>query len=173
MDANVKMYRASVEKGEITITIYHEKCMIKNSNEENNYEVKINLNSNNTQTEFIGCGNYNADYRLYDLWVLEELNNEKISDSNFSKELPLLEINSSSKSFSGFSGCNRFTGKLFQERELLRFINIVSTKIACQKENLEQTFIKALKSSTSYEIKNNRLYLSNPSGTIVVLKKVD
>jgi heat shock protein HslJ len=45
--------------------------------------------------------------------------------------------------------------------------------MACDKMANEAKFIKALESSTAYEIKNNRLYLSNPDGLKLVFKKVD
>lgn len=173
MDANVKIYRVMAEKGELNISIYQKKCEVENSNKDFTYEVKITVNSNNQLSEFLGCGNYNADYRLYDIWVLEELENKKVNLSNFTQEIPSIEINSSSKSISGYAGCNRISGILFQERELLRFINLVSTRMACPDGNLEQSFLKALQASTRYEIKNNRLFLSNPSGMKLVFKKVD
>ena len=172
-DANIKTYRAFVEKGEITISIYQKECSMMNSRETFSYEVKIQLKTTEQTNEFTGCGNYVADYRLYDLWVLEELEGKKISATNFLNEIPNLEINASNKTLSGYAGCNRITGTLFQERELLRFTNISSTRMDCPSGNLEHTFLKALQSSTRYEIRDNRLFLSNPSGMKIIFRKVD
>lgn len=173
MDANVKMYQVIIEKGEMEISIYQQKCLIQNSIFEYTYEVKVSIKNRGETKEYVGCGKYITDYRLYDLWALEEMEGKKVTVANFTKEIPLLEINSSQNSFSGYAGCNQITGKLFQERELLRFKDIVGTKMACSTENLEQSFLKALQSSTSYEIKDSRLYLSNPSGKKIIFKKVD
>jgi len=60
----------------------------------------------------------------------------------------------------------------FFEKGLLRFTNIITTKMMCQ-NNKEDEFLKALKSATSYKIENNRLWLSNPDKLLVVFKKVD
>jgi heat shock protein HslJ len=45
--------------------------------------------------------------------------------------------------------------------------------MACQQGNKEAEFLKTLQSSTTYSIENNRLTLSNPSGKLIVFKKVD
>lgn len=173
MDANVKMYSVFVEKGEIKISIYQKSCSLANSSDDFSYEVKIVLKTNGDSKEIIGCGNYIADYRLYDIWALEEIAGKKVTVSDFTKEIPAIEINASTKTFSGYAGCNQINGKLFQERELLRFTSIASTRMACPAGNLEQAFLKALQSSTRYEIRDNRLFLSNPSGLKIVFRKVD
>lgn len=45
--------------------------------------------------------------------------------------------------------------------------------MACAENNKEDKFVKALQNSTTYSIKNNRLTLSNPSGKLLVFRKVD
>jgi heat shock protein HslJ len=45
--------------------------------------------------------------------------------------------------------------------------------MTCGPKNKEDQFLKALQSSTTYEIKDNRLYLSNPDGVKVIFKKID
>ena len=175
MDANIKMYISVSEEQEMKIIIEQKDCSDKMSNNKYSYQVKVELKKKNQTaiTTFYGCGNYIADYRLYDNWVLEELKGKKVSKDNFANELPLLEINASDKKIMGYAGCNRINGTLFQERELLRFTNIISTRMACNQANLEQEYLKCLQSSTQYEIKNNRLYLSNPSELLIVFKKID
>jgi heat shock protein HslJ/uncharacterized membrane protein len=172
-DANVKMYRVFLENGEMTIYIHQKGCALKPSAEAFSDEVKITISNEKELKEYVGCGSYIADYRLYNLWALEELEGKKVTVANFTKEIPMLEINASTQSFSGYAGCNRISGTLFQERELLRFTSIVRTKIACSSVNLEQAFLKALQSSTQYEIKDNRLYLSNSTKRKIIFRKVD
>lgn len=67
----------------------------------------------------------------------------------------------------------RLCGSLFFEKDLLRFNNITSTLMACAENNKEDKLAKALQSTTTYSIKNNRLTLSNPSGNLLIFKKVD
>jgi heat shock protein HslJ/uncharacterized membrane protein len=175
MDANIKMYISNSEEQEMKIIIEQKDCTDKMSDNKYFYQVKVELKKKNQTaiTTFYGCGYYIADYRLYDNWVLEELKGKKVSKDNFANEVPLLEINASDKKIIGYAGCNRINGTLFQERELLRFTNIISTRMACDEANLEQEYLKCLQSSTRYEIKNNRLYLSTPSELLIVFKKID
>ena len=178
MDANVKMYRAASELGEIKIQILAKECTDNMSGQISPYTVTVEISINNSDKALIsnplqGCGNYITDYRLHDIWVLETLNNKKVEMTDFRKELPNLEINTSKNTFSGFAGCNTMAGSIFFENGLLRFTDIMATKMYCGNENKESEFLKALQSATTYEIENNRLTLINSYGVQLVLKKVD
>ncbi|MGO4772185.1 META domain-containing protein [Flavobacterium sp. W22_SRS_FK3] len=175
MDANVKMYQISNADSNAKITIHKTDCQDSMSGIVSPYTVSIELKSNakNDLQTLKGCGQYLTDYRLHDIWVLESLNGKKVETSDFEKEVPRIEIYASENKFLGYGGCNSITGTLFSEKDLLRFTNIISTMMACNGNNKEGEFIKALKSSTSYTIENNRLSLSNPSGNLLVLRKVD
>lgn len=175
MDANVKMYKVSNETVSATITIQQLDCQDSMSGAISPYSVKVEI-KNNSELEakkLSGCGKYITDYRLHDIWVLEELNGYKVFETDFQKEFPRLEINSTENRFSGFGGCNSITGQIFYEKEVLRFTKVVSTLMACPTGNKEGDFLKALQSTTNYSIENNRLTLSNPSGKLIVFRKVD
>ena len=173
MDANVKMYKVVNDAKIVTIQIMEQKCINTMSGAVFPYSVRIDIVKNNNTTHFSGCGNYITDSRLHDIWVLEELNGQKVSSSDFTKELPNLEINSTTNTFMGFAGCNRMNGSIFFERGLLRFTNIVTTRMACGESNKESLFLKTLQSTTTYKVENLRLTLTNPSGNELVFKKVD
>ncbi len=175
MDANVKQYRIETASVQLNIQITQNDCVDSMSGDASPYEVSVEL-KHQKDTEFQnlkGCGRYLTDYRLHDIWVLETLNGNTVSVADFSKELPNLEINSNTNRFSGHAGCNRINGSLFYEKELLRFTNTATTMMMCTPQNKEDAFLKALQSSITYRIENNRLYLSNPSDTLLVFKKVD
>ena len=175
MDANVKMYRVSNETASATITIQQLDCQDSMSGAISPYSVKVEIkNSSELEMKKLsGCGKYLTDYRLHDIWVLEELNGYKVFAADFQKEFPRIEINSAENRFSGFGGCNSITGQIFFEKDLLRFTKVVSTLMACPQGNKEGDFLKALQSTTTYAIGNNQLTLSNPSGKLAVFKKVD
>jgi heat shock protein HslJ len=173
MDANVKMYQVATESATMNIQIMQQECVNTMSGEKYPYSVRIEIVKNNNSTNISGCGNYSTDPRLHDIWVLEKLNGKMVSTTDFIKELPNLEINSAKNNFMGFAGCNRMNGTLFFERGLLRFTNIITTRMACPGNNKESEFLKALQSTTSYKVENMRLTLSNPSGEKLVFKKVD
>ncbi|WP_431242331.1 META domain-containing protein [Flavobacterium sp. P21] len=175
MDANVKMYRVSNETTSATITIQQLDCQDSMSGAISPYSVKVEI-KNNSELEMkklSGCGKYITDYRLHDIWVLEELNGYKVFATDFQKEMPRIEINSSENRFSGYGGCNAISGSIFYEKDLLRFTKVISTLMACPQGNKEGEFTKALQSTTTYSIGNNQLILSNPSGKLAVFKKVD
>ncbi|WDF66634.1 META domain-containing protein [Flavobacterium sp. KACC 22763] len=175
MDANVKMYQARNETTSATITIQQLDCQDSMSGAISPYSVKVEIR-NNSELEtkkLSGCGKYITDYRLHDIWVLEELNGYKVFATDFQKEMPRIEINSSENRFSGYGGCNAISGSIFYEKDLLRFSKVLSTLMACPSGNKEGEFTKALQSTTTYSIGNNQLILSNPSGKLAVFKKVD
>lgn len=175
MDANVKMYKVSNETSTATITIQQLDCQDSMSGVIFPYKVTVEI-KNNSELEtkkLNGCGKYNTDYRLHDIWVLEELNGFKVFLTDFQKELPRIEINAAENRYMGFGGCNSITGTIFYEKDVLRFKNGISTLMACAPGNKEGEFNKALQSTTTYAIGDNRLTLSNPSGKLLVFRKVD
>src|SRR6478609_3044919 len=173
MDANVKMYKVINNVETMTIQIMQQKCINTMSGAVFPYSVRIDIEKDNDTIHFSGCGNYITDSRLHDIWVLEKLNGQKVNSSDFTKELPNLEINSTSNTFMGFAGCNRMNGSIFFERGLLRFTNVVTTRMACGENNKESLFLKTLQSTTNYKVENLRLILTNPAGNELVFKKVD
>lgn len=174
-DSNIKMYTLSNSTTHLLITIQQMNCQDSMSGAVSPYKVTVVI-KNNLGDDFkkvTGCGTYITDYRLHDIWVLEELNGKKVSLTDFQKELPRIEIHAAENRFMGFGGCNSINGSIFYEKDLLRFTNVVSTLMACAPGNKEDEFTKALQSTTTYSIGNNRLKLSNPSGKLLVFKKVD
>lgn len=176
MDANVKLYRFTTKTGSISITIQQMDCTDTMSGDKSPYNVKIEITNNSDASvkKIEGCGRYITDYRLHDIWVLEQLNGKKVAIADFQRELPRIEIYSAENRFSGFGGCNQINGGIFYENDVLRFTNVASTLMACGgNNNKEDEFLQALQSTTTYTVANNRLSLSNPSGLLLVFKKVD
>lgn len=175
MDSNVKLYKTKTESAQFNIQISQQECANQMSGEISPYTVSVEFKKNTTSEfeKIKGCGQYITDYRLHDIWVLEELNGKKISSEDFGKEFPMLEIYASSNKFSGFSGCNRMNGTIFFEKEKLRFIDIVTTKMMCDNSYKETEYLTTLQNITSYSIGENRLILSNPSGKKIIFKKID
>lgn len=176
MDANVKLYRFTTKTGSMSITIQQMDCTDTMSGDKSPYNVKIEITNNSDASvkKIEGCGRYITDYRLHDIWVLEQLNGKKVAIADFQRELPRIEIYSAENRFSGFGGCNQINGGIFYENDVLRFTNVASTLMACGgNNNKEDEFLQALQSTTTYTVANNRLSLSNPSGLLLVFKKVD
>ncbi len=175
MDTNVKMYKLSNEQATATVTIQQLDCQDSMSGAISPYKVSIEIKNNSElQSKKVeGCGKYSTDYRLHDIWVLEELNGYKVFVADYQRELPRIEIHAQENTFMGFGGCNSISGTLFYEKDVLRFTKVISTLMACAPGNKESEFTKALQSTTTYSIGDNRLTLSNPSGKLLVFRKVD
>jgi heat shock protein HslJ len=160
--------------GTAAITIEQQKCTNTMSGQESPYTVRVVMtNNSNTSKTFSGCGYYVIDARLHDIWVLEKMNGENVSLNKFAKQLPYIEINSTNGTFMGYAGCNRMNGTVFFEKGILRFTNISTTEMACEPQNRESELLHSLESTTTYQIANMRLTLTNPSGIELVFKKVD
>ena len=175
-DHNVKLYRTQTANNDIlNIQIVQNKCTNAMSGAISPYSVSVEYqkNGDSKMSKFEGCGKYVTDYRLNDIWILETLDGNKVESKNFQNKLPSMEINSATNSFYGFSGCNTMSGKLFYEKGLLRFTDVATTKMMCDPNIQENAFLKALKSTTTYKIESNRLWLSNPSGLMLIFKKID
>lgn len=175
MDANVKMYKLSNEKTTATLTIQQLDCQDSMSGAISPYKVSVEIkNKSELESKKVeGCGKYITDYRLHDIWVLEELNGYKVFIADYQRELPRIEIHAQENTFMGFGGCNSISGTIFYEKDVLRFTKVISTLMACTPGNKESEFTKALQSTTTYSIGDNRLTLSNPSGKLLVFRKVD
>lgn len=173
-DANIKLYTVQSGDENVQISIYAQSCEDYN-NQKSDYKVEIKWKKgfNSEEELFSGCGKYSIDYRLYDNWVLESLEGKELDRTLFQNNMPSIEINSSTKKISGFSGCNRFNGSIFQERDLLRFTQIISTKMACNNLTFETTYFKVIQQSTGYKIKYNRLFLTQSDQVIAVFRKID
>ncbi len=176
-DANIKMFRVTTEATQMDIIISNKECTNAMSGEVFPYTVTASYKSTGVDETRVleGCGSYITDYRLHDIWVLEEMQGAPVSKEDFNgNDVPNMEININNNRFSGFSGCNRMTGSIFYEKDVLRFTHIASTRMACPNMEKESEFLKALQRSTEHKVENNRLYLSNGSKeNLLVFKKID
>jgi heat shock protein HslJ len=175
MDSNIKMYRLQTESAQLEIELAQMLCQNENSRERFPYAVTIALRQgkDTTSTYFTGCGLYVTDTGLSARWVLEQLKTDTVTASQFNDTLPYLELHAKGNSFSGYGGCNTINGRIFSERSLLRFTDMVLSKRSCATKPKEDEFIKALQFSTQYTIDGDRLILSNPGGRLLVLKRKD
>lgn len=156
------------------VSIEQKQCMNTSSGEMSNYTVSFTTKDKTGKLvdKLIGCGDYKVDKRLHDIWVLEELNGEKVSSSEFPREFPRMEIQAADQSFSGFTGCNQMFGKINVENGMFQFQNVGTTKMLCDGVS-EITFLKTMELVTHYQLKNLKLILYTSTGKMLIFKKVD
>ena len=110
---------------------------------------------------------------IYDIWVLDSINN-KVPDSNFfSHGTPYLDFNLEKKTMSGHTGCNGISGKINVQGEKLAFDSLVVTSQTCKNKDFEKKFVNGFKSGkTTYKLINGNLHLNIGSGTNLIFRKI-
>lgn len=176
MDSNVKLYRLQTEAGKMEVELTSMSCQNNNSRERFPYTVNISLQqgTDTTYSYFNGCGKYITDPGIEGMWILQSIGSDKVHAGQFNDTLPYVVLHARGTSFEGYDGCNTIKGRIFSERSLLRFTNLILTKRVCATMAKEAAFVKALEFSTEHLIKDNKLVLSNPGGvTMVFLKSTE
>jgi heat shock protein HslJ len=102
-------------------------------------------------------------------WILESYYDGNAWVSAGSKSA-YITIARDLKSFTGTGGCNRLRGNLDVNANNVKFGQIISTKMACDKLQAETKFINVLESATSFEIKGAELFLYKDGQPIVSLE---
>ena len=108
------------------------------------------------------------DTAVTEKWYLTSINNAPYHGPRINMSL------SSQQRVSGFSGCNRFFASVTElDMTRLRFGSVGSTKMLCTDRNsnqLERTFLTALRGVTHYQKNDQRLVL-NGATKLVFMKK--
>jgi len=110
---------------------------------------------------------------IYDIWVLDSINNI-VPDSNFfSHGTPYFDFNEEKKTVTGHTGCNGVNGKLKVQGEKLIFDSLVVTAQTCKNKDFEKKLVNGFKSGrTTYKILNGNLHLNVGAGTNLIFRKI-
>lgn len=171
-DTDAVNYKGTAENGELSVTIFREKCIDSMSGKSFPYKVQISAlrAGSDEPTTFEGCGQYQGDYRLHDIWVLTSWNGEAIDPGI---KAPNLELQLTQGRIAGFGGCNRLMGPLSVEGQLLKFGPIASTEMACPQLALETKFLTTINNqSFRFQLLEPGLRLER-EGEVLEFKKVD
>lgn len=84
------------------------------------------------------------------------------------KREPVLTFSPIQSQVTGSTGCNRLFGKLIKEKNKIRFENIGTTRMSCNDEGLEQSYLANLDNVAGYEIKEDTLILVDSQNNIVL-----
>lgn len=124
--------------------------------------------------EASGCGHQQGAIKLYDLWTLTSINQEKIDRSLFSKQPPFMVINLKDATLSGFGGCNNFNGKMNFDYNSFTIDAFMTTKKYCgDNSKIENKLFKILRSGKiHYIFKQNTVIFETSEGS-VAFRKVD
>lgn len=115
-----------------------------------------------------------ADIRLHDIWVLDEIDNQKLDRDSFSRGLPQLEIFVEEKRIGGHDGCNEIRGGVETSGDLIRFSSLASARMDCPKMQATDNFRNLLdQKEYHFIIKSNRLIFTSGNETSLIFKKID
>lgn len=173
-DGNVKTYKVKSGETFLNITISEGDCFDENAQIGYNHVVRVSIKRPGEEifTDAKGCGSYVPDDRLNVVWALKEIKGKAVTANDFGSELPYMDLHTDISQFTGFAGCNRMKGKLFiSEGNQLKFVEVITTRMACLGNNRENDFLKAFEAATQYEIRDNLLYLYNPKEALLVFVK--
>ncbi len=131
-DLSLLIYHCEKQNAEMEVAIRREECMDTMKGSLFPYTVTASLRSNvnDEYTVFRGCGKYQDNYRLNDIWILKKINGEPI-DIPDSQKYPRLEVDLANEVIFGYGGCNRFHGRGELLSSNLVTGNILSTRMAC------------------------------------------
>ena len=146
----------------VTISITPGECSDGMSDQR--YSHKVNLELIETAVgkakDYNGCAKFMADPQLTNIWILETMQGNKITNQEFANEFPYLDFTTEKSIFGGFAGCNTITGKLkVNTGNRLELIDIASTKMMCERDNKEQMFLGLLSKVGAYKFDGDTLIL--------------
>ena len=111
---------------------------------------------------------------LSNTWVLERLQDQSLEAGKYARGLPQLNINESQNQVSGHTGCNRMSGTLTVSGDRITFSRLITTKMACAGESVEQPFLAILNDSTlTFQLQPGRLTLLQENKPVLVFRKAD
>jgi heat shock protein HslJ len=73
----------------------------------------------------------------------------------------------------GFGGCNKFNGKYATDGADIKIGPLMSTKMTCGDQGIEDLLLFELQRTESYTVSNNFLYLKNDDGVLAKLEGVN
>lgn len=82
------------------------------------------------------------------MWKLSELNGKPIQSPDPSKPYSLTFRGA--EAFAAFAGCNSIAGKFDSHANSVRFYNIISTRMACDKMDIESQLLKILEAADRF-----------------------
>lgn len=172
---NETIISAQTNKLELVVTILRDSCQDNMSGEMFDHQLSVRLkNSPSDEILLSGCGKYLYDYRLNDIWVMEEMTDVVLNKENLMKGLPVFEFNLNEMRVSGHAGCNQFFGKINLKGNSISFGTLTATKMACPDMIVEQKVFQALNQNNfTYKIDKLKLILESDSGIKMIFRKTD
>lgn len=171
-DAKAVRYAVETEDGDVQVTIFREKCADTMADNQFPYRVEVKARKGDAEetVAYQGCGAYQGDYRLNDIWALEQMNDEPMEKSG---KAPNLEFQLMEGRFFGFAGCNRINGSIEMTEKTIRFGRTAATKKLCPDMSIENRFMEMIDGKElKFTLEEGLLTLVGAEGKLV-FRKID
>ena len=103
-------------------------------------------------------------------WMLYKLR-MKEETKTFSIQKAYLQFDTKNNTVTGNTECNSLNASFSADLSQLKFSNITTTKIACNKRSIEPTFINMMNTATSYKVTSKLLYIYNGKYLVALFTK--
>ncbi|MFN0081531.1 MAG: META domain-containing protein [Ferruginibacter sp.] len=162
-------YTVKLKSGGVKISIYKKICTVPTMGAVVKKEVNVHFNS----TIYEGCGNFLADTKLENKWLLEKIGNSPIVAAAYNK-IPEMNFNIVNGTVKGSDGCNSFSGKIEVQGKRIQFSALVGTRLVCNKKSIQNILSGQINEQlVSYYLKDEKLYLYLLDDSILVFKKAN
>ena len=102
---------------------------------------------------------------LIGTWIVDSMHRQARMETDFLSNVSLTFADST---FTGSGGCNRISGKYTLKGTSIKFSDVISTKMACDRLDQEVAFLQLLQSTVSaYTVTQNVLWLRDGASNIV------
>jgi heat shock protein HslJ len=154
--------QASQDNQIIKVSLSPVGCINQNQNYQS-YVTKVDWKGK----QYIGCGEIHKDNLLHGKWVADEITGWSFPSENKQEQIPYIYFNPFTKSVTGFTGCNRFSGTFHQHDNQLSFGPLLSTKMFCT-GSAENFLMQALRDVNSFEMQHDVLTVKKDGNILIV-----
>lgn len=156
-------YFSKFDDGFVQINVGYSNCTTVD-----NLEMHYHNLVSNDYKYIVTCAKWIPDYRINDIWILTQINNERHVNDKFPKGFPRLEFLLRHYNIYGFDGVNEIQGsfEIYGRKIYLFPFRIVNDGAS----NVNIVLQDISNQSFDYEIRNNQLFLHNEKNTLVFSK---
>lgn len=170
------IYFSKFDHGFIQFNVNFLPCQDKISGRNYHYQAEVHYHDTLRSDYRLlrGCVEWIPDFRLNDIWMLYQINDEIFDKHKHYKNVPRLEFHLNRMTVAGFGGCNEYQGKFEQYNNKVRIRNLkLFTNNSCELSPLEEKLMKDLQNEAyTFRIEDGYLTLYNDDD-VYVFRRTD
>ena len=102
-------------------------------------------------------------------WVVAEMKGVPVQQSGGRRDAHI-SFDIDAKRFSGNGGCNQINGNYSVDKKMIKFTEVLSTKMSCNDIEFENAFLSTLSTIDHFEMSGSDLLLKKNKETRLVLR---